>query len=61
MIAGPNGSGKSSLIAILRNNPKIAFGTYINADEIELGLKHIADPQARSREAQRLADANRVA
>ncbi len=56
VVAGPNGSGKSSLITTLRKNPAIDFGIYVNADEIELGLKHIADPQARSREAQRLAD-----
>jgi len=59
VVAGPNGSGKSSLIAVLRENRRIDFGTYINADDIELGLKQFGDPQSRSREAQRLADAQR--
>jgi predicted ABC-type ATPase len=60
VVAGPNGSGKSSLIGSLSSNPKINFDTYINADDIELGLKHIDNPQARSREAQRLADQQRA-
>jgi predicted ABC-type ATPase len=59
VVAGPNGSGKSSLISALRKNPAIDFGTYVNADDIELGLKRIKDLQARSREAQRLADETR--
>jgi predicted ABC-type ATPase len=60
VVAGPNGSGKSSLI---RSLVAIGydFGEYINADDIELGLGDLADPQARSREAQRLADAQREA
>jgi predicted ABC-type ATPase len=60
VIAGPNGSGKSSLIGKLQGSPDIHLGTYINADDIELGLKRIVDPQARSREAQKQADALRA-
>jgi predicted ABC-type ATPase len=60
VIAGPNGSGKSSLIQKLMTMPEINLGTYINADDIELGLHDIVDPQRRSREAQRIADANRT-
>jgi predicted ABC-type ATPase len=59
VIAGPNGSGKSSLIARLRARG-IDLGAYINADDIELGLKDMPDPQLRSREAQKLADAQRA-
>jgi predicted ABC-type ATPase len=58
VVAGPNGSGKSSLIAQLRTRG-VNLGTYINADDIELGLKDMPDLQLRSREAQRLADAQR--
>jgi predicted ABC-type ATPase len=61
VIAGPNGSGKSSLIRKLTSIPEINLGTYINADDIELGLGHITDPQLRSREAQKIADQQREA
>ena len=37
IIAGPNGSGKSTLIEELRD--KFKFGHYLNADDIEKGLK----------------------
>jgi predicted ABC-type ATPase len=61
MIAGPNGSGMTSLIKMMMALPGINLGTYINADDIELGLLSIADPQARSHEAQRIADEKRAA
>jgi predicted ABC-type ATPase len=58
VIAGPNGSGKSTLTRNLQQEG-VDFGVYINADEIELTLKHISDPQHRSRDAQRIADRQR--
>jgi predicted ABC-type ATPase len=60
VIAGPNGSGKTSLIKKLMAQPGIDLGTYINADDIELGLHTITDLQVRSREAQRIADEKRA-
>lgn len=39
IIAGPNGSGKTYLTKWLRNNQAFKFGHYINADEIEAGLR----------------------
>ncbi len=60
VIAGPNGSGKSSLIKKLATMPGIDLGIYINADDIELDLRDIADLQLRSREAQRIADGRRA-
>jgi predicted ABC-type ATPase len=61
VIAGPNGSGKSSLIRMLTVQSGFNLGTYINADDIEIGLHAISDPQARSREAQRISDEMRAA
>jgi predicted ABC-type ATPase len=39
IIAGPNGSGKSFLTKWLRKLNEFQFGVYINADEIETGLR----------------------
>ncbi len=38
MIAGPNGSGKTSLTAYLRSLPRLDFGFYVNADDLQAAL-----------------------
>lgn len=34
MIAGPNGSGKSTLVKRLRDDYRVNFYTFVNADDI---------------------------
>jgi predicted ABC-type ATPase len=58
MVAGPNGAGKTTLTRWLRRHG-VAFGEYINPDEIAEGLAGLNED--RVSEAQAIADGRRDA
>ena len=61
LLAGPNGAGKTTLYrALVLTGIIPPSAEFVNADVYEADqLQHIADAQARSRQAQRWADARR--
>jgi predicted ABC-type ATPase len=62
LLAGPNGAGKTTLYrALVLAGTIAASAEFVNADLYEAAhLQHIAEPQARSQQAQRWADARRA-
>jgi predicted ABC-type ATPase len=62
LLAGPNGAGKTTLYqALVLAGVIPAEAEFVNADQYEaVHLQHIADAQARSKEAQRWAEARRA-
>jgi predicted ABC-type ATPase len=62
LFAGPNGAGKSTLYhALKREGHHLGTVEWINADIYEAQfLRHLNDPQDRSRAAQRWAEARRA-
>lgn len=63
LLAGPNGAGKTTLYqALVQVGTIPASAEFVNADLYEAAhLQHIADPQARSKQARQWADAQRAA
>jgi len=62
LLAGPNGAGKTTLYqALVLAGVIPAEAEFVNADLYEAAhLQHIADAQARSKQAQRWADTRRA-
>jgi len=62
LLAGPNGAGKSTLYqALVLASTLPATAEFVNADLYATAhLRHVAQPQARSKQAQRWADSRRA-